>query len=283
MALGYTSFVTPSGNLKPKLVGNKFKAPFVNKAVFTHGVGETCSPGEYRQFVKGEFKVAGSVITHVLCGGIHLSKMDFREDGCGPAPAADPCTAYGHRECLANPKDKYTPDQGTGCDFYMEDEPGFANLVSGTSYEIDLTFRADLINTQTGTVLKSNSWTVKGTVTAAFVTSEEMAMKLGESDKIVAVRLSLNSISGEQEVHVVIVRQASAPRLDPMIFDLSLRDSNGASVSTTSTPSIYEVTGHGRTTASVVFKIPSGSTVPVVAEVIINDRRSEFKIEGTVD
>lgn len=133
--------------------GGVLQAPFTNTIYFNADDNSSYSYAEFRQYVKGSFKVDGTPIVHSLGAAGNLDGT-FKEDGPGQ---------YGHRSNAANPKDKYTnPNQTTGKKFYMEDEPGIRGD-PGEKVEIDLQFKGVVIDTTDGNkVLEEKRWTVKG-------------------------------------------------------------------------------------------------------------------------
>ncbi|MEP9387734.1 hypothetical protein [Mesorhizobium sp. KR9-304] len=279
MPVGVQSFTTPAGNVVPAQNGNKYNGPFVNKATFTHGSGETCSPLEYRQYVKGTFKVAGAAIAHSLCGSDFLSPTTFKEDGCGPGPTVDPCTAYGHRGCPTNPKDKYIPNQAAGCNFYMEDEPGFTNISSGTSYEIDLSFKGQIINTTTGAVVETRNWTVKGQTIAAFGPIEAMAMVgLRASDTVQGVYVGRSQTTGLPEVYVIISRGIGEPPLDAAAISVTLPNAQGV-MPLAGPATVHEITMRGRSTATVVFPLAAEVALPAEARIKVPGGTLRFDVQ----
>jgi Domain of unknown function (DUF4157) len=153
----------PSGNVPATLSGTKLGAKFDMTGDFTPAVPEcnNCACGEYRQYVKGAFKVNGTTHTHALCG-TNLSETTMQED-CARVGGTD--YKYGYRN-NPFPNSKFTnSDQTTGCRFEGHDEPGLS-AGSGAVLSVDLEFRGELIDTCDGNkVLASSTWTVKGTAT----------------------------------------------------------------------------------------------------------------------
>jgi hypothetical protein len=263
MAFGVVSFVTPVGNVAPSLNGGNFAAPFANSAQFSCGSGETCAAGEYRQYVKGEFTVNGSVLTHYLCAasGMTLSAAVFQEDGC-PPPG---CTAFGYRRCPQWPYNQYVPDRATGCAFRMYDQPGFTSVQRGMTYGINLAYKAVLINAVTGAVLQSHVWTVVGQVTTQEEFGALQAAGFQPTDKISAVRTGRNSDNGMPELHVIVLRQLDQPPLDPASLGLELIDADDRLVVPSSPFVAHEIAGRDSATATLVATLPSDSHAPVKA------------------
>lgn len=275
MAIGYSSFVTPAGNVPPAINGSYFNAQFNNTAVFTNSDGGSCAAGEYRQQVMGSFEANGSVLTHVLCGAIYLSPVIYQEDGC---PSGS-CTAYGHRTCPAAHDNQYTnPNQATGADYEMEDRPGFSNIAGGVRYRINLSFKGSLINTANATELVTRSWSVQGeTVAPTTLKSTATTSLTAGADKVVAVHFARNLETGLGEVHVVITRPPQSPALSASAISLKLHDADGTEVSTVAAQ-VYEVSALGRTTASIVFTLPAGSSHPLTGHVTWSTGSQVFEI-----
>ncbi len=266
MVIRVKSFVTPPGNVAPVLLGTSFNAPFANTAEFTHDAGETCAPGAYRQYVKGQFIANGSPVVHHLCTSTNtvMSPTGFLEDGCPPGHG---CTAYGHRDCPSNDFSNYTPDQPNGCKFAMKDAPGFSNVRSGVHYSMQLDFKADLIDTVSGADLATRQWTTNGSVTVPTLKTASAAAGLQEDDRIVGVRLTRNIKTNAPEVHVVVLRKPGQPALRPDAVGVSLKDAQGATVPTNAKPVVHEVGGRNSATASIVFTLREGSNLPATAEI----------------
>ncbi len=263
MPVSIKDFHTPAGNVTPTLSGTTFAATFSNTATFE---GAPIANGEYRQYVKGQFKANGSVLTHYLCAGDPMSSTDYKEDGC---PST--CTAYGHRSCKAVWDNMYSPSQATGPSYTMSDSPGFRNVVPGVNYTVDLQFRGQLIDvTSSGAPLKSADWTVRGQTTVAAsldddtVTASVPGEGLQPGDRIVGAHLAKNE-DGSSEVHLVAIRPTGAPPLDPSKILANLKDGAGHPVRAISAVA-HEIDGHGRSTASVVYTLRQNAKTPVEME-----------------
>ena len=232
--------------------------------MFSCGSGETCAPGEYRQYIMGTYTANGSIVPLLLCGTTYISATVYQEDSC-PPPV---CTAYGYRACPTGPLDNYTPDQATGCNFYMYDAPGFYNIVAGTTYVLALSFRGQLINTAaSNAVLQSQDWTVNGSATTPPSLKSETPMAgLQSNDKIVAVRTSRNVDNGAPEVQVIIARRAGEPPIDPNSIAITLKDARGQTIVPVAPPIVHEVSRRGHSTATMVLTLPQGSVAPFKAE-----------------
>lgn len=265
MPLAYTSFVPPNGNVAPAIHGANFNAPFTTTATFSGG---NCAAGEYRQYVKGTFKVDGSVLDHVLCGQVHMSADVFLEDGCPNGS----CTAYGHRSCPQHPYDQFLPQRATGCDFSMSDAPGFSSVTRGKTYSLDLTFQGKLIDTSRGgAVLVTQNWTTTGSQLVAETTASQAPVGLAATDKIVGAHHRKNVESGAAELHILVARPAGLPPLDVSGVTLALFDAAGHSIKPPpAPPSVYEVGSRQRSTVSIVYTLAAGTAPPTVAQLAIN-------------
>lgn len=270
--VGYTNFTTPVGNVVPTISGGRFAGTFSNSATFKDG----CANGEYRQYVKGQFKANGSVVQHRLCGNIYLSAAAYQEDGCPPGNPAG-IRAYGYRSRPGDAYDRYTPTQADGCQYNMYDAPGFNNLVKGTTYKIDLSFRGALIDTSNGNQpLVSKDWTVIGEVTIAL--AEEAKMKaensppvpIGDDDHIVAAIQTANEDTQKPELHIVIQRTPGKPPLDPASIQVEAMGVDD-DVIPTDHPAVYEVGNTRSATATAVFPLPSGAKVKSVTVATAGD------------
>ena len=153
----------PSGNLTPTWMAseNLFAAPFNMEATFAPaGAGCDCHRGEYRQYVKGYLKVAGTKLKHQL----HERELDssYQEDYWKQGGT---WYHYGYRNQQFATSKFDNPDQATGCNFHGYDLPRVRGS-SGDALEINLGFKAELIDTQNpGRPLASQEWTVNGTGT----------------------------------------------------------------------------------------------------------------------
>lgn len=280
MPVTVVSFTTPAGTLVPALAptptGQKYTAAFTNKATFLAASGETCAPGEYRQYVKGVFKVQGAVLTHVLCGPVTLRADAYLEDGC---PSGS-CTAYGHRSCPLTALDFYAPSQATGCNFSMFDEPGFHNVSKTYRYDVALDFKGQLINTAAGgAVLQEKLWSVTGSIVVpALAGAAAAAVELMETDKIVMAFQTRNADSGAPEFHIVITRLAGQPPLDAASLGLTLLDASGQPVQPSAAPAVHEVAGRVRSTANVVYPLAPSANAPVLMRLAVNGALVTMKV-----
>jgi len=277
MAIGYSSFVTPSGNLTPTFGGNRYAASFTNTAVFTCGPGETCAAGVYRQWVRGSFAINGSAVTHILCGSVVLSAIDYREDGCPPSGSSCAgCTAYGYRTCDWG----YTnPDRFTGSNYTMYDAPGFNNVRPRDNYTVDLSFVGKLINTSNNTDLVVRTWTVIGNGSLLAATRatpgtsgalEQIPPEIGltDKDRLFSVDMTENLDTGAPELHVVIQRPVDSAPLSPKALTVALSDAGRNAVDfPLGVPKVYEVGSRSGVTTTLVYELPDDAPLPKLATV----------------
>ncbi|THV21450.1 hypothetical protein [Peteryoungia ipomoeae] len=263
--VGYTNFTTPLGNVVPTITGGKFVGTFSNSATFKDG----CADGEYRQYVKGEFKANGSVVQHRLCGDVFLSKNNLQEDGCPPGKAPG-VRAYGYRSRAGDAYDRYSPTQAAGCSYNMYDAPGFNSLKKGTTYKIDLSFRGALIDTSDNNKpLVMKDWTVIGEVTIALAEEGKMMAEnlqpvpIAEDDHILAAIQTVNEDTKQQELHIVIGRTPGKAPLDPASIHVEATGMDDGTIST-EPPVVYEVGDWRSATATAVFALPSSVEVKTV-------------------
>lgn len=159
------SFVSiPSGNVAPTFSGGGFSAPFSMHADFARPpIPCTGVCGEYRQYVRGFFKHNGTTLTHRLCANT-LDPTTWHED-CATIGGTD--YKYGYHSLRFATSKFEDPDQATGRKYRGEDAPGFGRLNTGDTVEMNLEFRGELVDAcDSGRVLRSTTWTVKGSGTA---------------------------------------------------------------------------------------------------------------------
>jgi hypothetical protein len=127
-------------------------------ATFAEDEGSSrCGCCEYRQYVRGNFTYNGQPLVHHLPSG-PLDPTTFLEDGIlgalyGPH--------FGHRNEAGAWDDRYQPDRDDGCEYRGHDFPGIAGN-SGSTFEIDLEFRGEIIDVCSGgAVLRSAIWKVR--------------------------------------------------------------------------------------------------------------------------
>lgn len=136
-----------------------------------------CACCEYRQFVKGKFEYDGAKLDHKLCdydgNGTpdSLSETSYTEDG---AQSGATCIQYGHR--VPGPgfsdngaNDVYSmPNRATGCKYDGFDSPGMRGLTAGKTYNMDLAFKGQIIDTCCNNkIVQEKTWTVQCSGTAA--------------------------------------------------------------------------------------------------------------------
>jgi len=139
--------------------GKLVSEPFIVRARIAPTADETegCTPGQYRQAVKGEFRQDGVPQEHLLDDG-PLSRDAYLEDRIGGQ-------RYGYRATSGGATSSWFSDEGctatdlkNGCHFQSWDQP--------TAYkdddEMDLHFRGRLFDTRVPKVLKEREWSVYG-------------------------------------------------------------------------------------------------------------------------
>jgi hypothetical protein len=158
---GAFTSIPNSQSLVAALAGNKLTRHFVMKADFSAtNIPCNCSCGEYRQYVRGEFKNNGTTVAHPLCG-TNLDPTIFQED-CGRIGGTD--YKYGYRSIPFATSSFSNPDQAGGCTFNGEDAPGIIGA-SGDKLEMMLDFKAELVDTCNNTTLANADWSVGGSAT----------------------------------------------------------------------------------------------------------------------
>lgn len=255
--VGYSQFTTPAGNVVPSVKGMSFTGDFTNTAAFTG----KCADGEYRQYVKGEAKVNGSKIQHRLCGELYLEKDHFREDGCPPGHAPG-IRAYGYRSRNGDNYDRYSPSQADGCSYRMYDAPGFNNTVKGSTYKIDLSFRATLIDTSDNNrVLVMKEWTVKGETTftaladSAMIDEQRQKVPIAQDDYILSAFQTINEDTRRPEIHVIVARKPGLAPLDPASIHVEVSGKDDVLLPT-EYPVVHEFGDLRSATATVVLTLP---------------------------
>lgn len=124
-----------------------------------------CSCCEYRQFVKGEFKIDGQMVEHLLGPGEQLEKNTFHED-CKRKPHAQENACYGHRSDPNNSvgctDDAYTTphNRAIGCNYVGVDSPHLSNWPTGSTYSLNLDFEGKILDVCNGTTLRTATWSV---------------------------------------------------------------------------------------------------------------------------
>lgn len=121
---------------------------------------EDCACYEYRQEVRGTFKINGRVVPHYLPSGF-LDPRGWLEDG---DPLASYGPHYGHRSEQGAVDDQYLPARADGCKYRGHDFPQLGGN-NGDRFEIDLEFRGLVLDSCHGAdnVVESVTWQVQFT------------------------------------------------------------------------------------------------------------------------
>ncbi|HEX2705494.1 MAG TPA: hemopexin repeat-containing protein [Candidatus Lustribacter sp.] len=165
-------------NVIPAVGGTNFNQYFEMNIDFDPAAAypATCAVGEYRQYVRGQFRKNGVVKVHLLAdfrGGPAPAMLpappvgspfdNFIEDGVifpGPPPVN---SLYGHRiDELGNADatNQFTPDRLTGCTYRGWDRPGWGGR-TGETIAINLDFRGQAVDAASGgEVLNTADWSV---------------------------------------------------------------------------------------------------------------------------
>jgi hypothetical protein len=258
MPVNVVSYAPPNGNIAPTFNHGRFSAPFAATAEFG---GAPLGNGEYRQYVKGRFVAAGSVVTHYLCGANALAVAVYKEDELNITP----CVSYGHRVC-PNPIDQYLATRANGNRYSMTDDPGFSNLQAGVTYQVELSFKGDLIDTTApAPPMRTATWTVNGQGAApaavSTTTASTPARGLQPEDRLVGAHYSKNLDTGADEVHIVIKRHKNAPAIEPSLTSFVLKSAEGVPI-TPSKVLVHEVGNEHGSTASIVHTLDPSEPRP---------------------
>jgi hypothetical protein len=277
----------PDGNVPPAIQPDRrFSAPFRNKAEFASTNEKEFARGEYRQFVKGTFEFNGAALTHILCGAVVLKANEFQEDGCPP----DGCTAYGYRSCFAinnryHETNSYKPSVSDGPLFGMDDAPGFSNPTKPGVYRINLSFKAELIDTDHPTEpLATAAWTVDGSLEVP-APSNVVAMQPSMTSpptisSMVARRRRLDA--REWEVVVGFAKRADAASLHAShLLRVRFVDQNGALMTPRRSHEGYLIeTGNPtKSTATAIYRFVPTDAIPSRVEVAIGQQCLSAEIE----
>lgn len=135
----------------------------------------TCAVGEYRQYVRGEFRVNGVVKSHLLAdprGGPAPTMLpapsgpfagdNFQEDGADLPGPPRVILQYGHRiDTPGNTftNNLFTPDRLTGCTYRGKDQPGRGGF-TGQRVSVNLDFRGQAVDAASGDILDTATWSV---------------------------------------------------------------------------------------------------------------------------
>jgi len=126
-------------------------------ATFAEGQGKCqCACCEYRQYVRGSFKLNGQIVPHPLPSGF-LSPINFQEDGVVGIPYGP---HFGHRDEIGASDDLYLPTRREGCEYQGNDFPAIRG-VPGDTFDFNLEFRGEIIDVCNNVVLQSMTWKVK--------------------------------------------------------------------------------------------------------------------------
>jgi hypothetical protein len=175
--LATVSFPAPA--LQPEYFAptGQFGIGFIVRAQIAPTIrqGCNCRCVEYRQFVKGYFKINGAIQQHSLPNGNNLDPERYFLDG--PKNCRD---VYGYRVTgnkymlrtayYSNEpsSDEARPNHDeNGCYFFLSDYPHLSSRTTGERLEINLGFRGVFLDKCTNTVLIQQEWTVAGVHTVA--------------------------------------------------------------------------------------------------------------------
>jgi hypothetical protein len=121
---------------------------------------EACECCEYRQYVRGTFRVNGVSVPHWLPGGL-LHPVRYQEDGIPNFYGPNHHFYYGRRAQRGTAHDRYLPRRADGCRYVGSDFPGVVGP-PGTRFEIDLHFRGEIVDVcNGGQVIASTTWFVR--------------------------------------------------------------------------------------------------------------------------
>ena len=147
------SFAIPTGRSGMKNSGGRVHESFEMHIDWDTTSG-TPAHGEYRQYIKGYFKINGVEITKPLYGGANLEKTVYHEDGDGAG------FRYGHRADAGSTSDVFSnPNRATGSRYRGWDDPGVRGP-SGTTVDFSLTFKGQTFDTSQNKHGAANVWTV---------------------------------------------------------------------------------------------------------------------------
>lgn len=172
-------FNVPTNRSGPQAIpvtgGTRFNEEFDMNIDFDPNAGypATCAVGEYRQYVRGEFRKNGVVKTHLLAdpaGGPAPAMLprppagaagdNFQQDGLDDSGPPRRLLFYGHRMGPPFGTDVWLPDRETGCQYRGHDRPGWGGA-TGDVISVILDFRGNAVDAASADeVLDSASWTV---------------------------------------------------------------------------------------------------------------------------
>jgi hypothetical protein len=144
----------------------------------------------------------------------------------------------------------------------MEDSPAIILNKPASLFEIDLTFRGDLLDVSQNKVLASRSWSVKGEFQTPNSFIQDMSTELNQFDQIIFVKEIALANNDQHQLHVFVKRQANEAALSLDGLDLQLTAVDGSTFHPTGEPNIFE-TGRNRSKlTSLVYTLPSGVAKP---------------------
>lgn len=238
--------------INPK--NGRLEAPFGLTARFD---GEDAGHGEYRQYVRGYFKVDGHKLTHILCGTVELDEVVYHEDGCGPGHG---CTAYGHRTCPnqrgPHAITEYMPSRKKGPDYTMLDTPGLgtANPKPGRVIEFHLEFRGVLLDVRTGKELAAEEWSAGGSHRFAAAKRSDQVTKLANG-KTLHVRLDPEGESGWRGTMLISGPDIESLEAPNLAFGVRSESGAGMPIDSSQTGDLVEVGSPRNRTWNIQFMV----------------------------
>lgn len=266
----------PTGTVHATITHDRLEAPFVMQAQFRAEDSDSCKYGEYRQYVRGQFRANNIVVPHSLCDSVFLDPDRFQEDGCRPPG----CTAYGYRECNGT-KSRYLPDQLTGGTFQGEDEPGI-RAKPDTRVYMNLEFRAYLIDKRTNQVLAEAAWTVFGEGVIMAETPKPHIAASAPEKREWSAGARYDAVTGGW---VVDLRLAGRPGPAPILssdLEVEVLDGDGRELDVDERPSglLVEVGNARRVTSIATYRLSPGQGRPVRLVVRSGEVRRELTLEA---
>lgn len=258
---------------------NRLEGPFTVTAEFS---GSDIEHGEYRQYIRGFFKIDGKKLTYFVCGDIELDEKEYREDGCGYKV----CTAYGHRTCPNYRDDRaideYLPVRKNGSTFTMLDIPGLGTSgpKKGTTLELQLEFRGVLINMKSGEELATKEWEVSGKHVFAAAKRSKQVTKLSNG-KTVHVRLLPDGESGWQGILLISGSDLASHEVPKLSFGAKSESGEPIPIDKTQTGDLIEVGSPRNRTWNIAFKLLNRGEEP--AEVFGRLDDEDFRLTLTED
>lgn len=140
--------------IKNNFVGRQF---YMN-AEFQPLGNADCGACEYRQFIRGSFRMNGRPFIHQLPDG-QLHPKNWLEDGIVRSNGQK--RYYGHRAHIGISGDLYSdPNRKSGCRYQGSDYPRLKNG-SSAKLEADLYFWGQIINPRLDTIIAERFWEIK--------------------------------------------------------------------------------------------------------------------------